>query len=487
MRLFIVVLTCIFFNLPASGQSSVAPFAFTKAHKKAYQHYLRLEFELGYQKLEETDTENGNTLYLKSYYDWFRLLIAGKESELDAFEEKLEARIERLESYNSDSPYFRFLQAELYLHLSTAQLYFERRWPAIWNVRRAYKLLQKNAEEHPDFLTNHKSLGLLEVLFGAVPDKYQWALSLIGLKGKIESGLYKLRQLRDSASPFAPEAGMVHAMLRTHVLGEEKEAAQETQYLYATYPRMKSVAFVRTITLLRAQQHEKARALLKRLQHGSAAFTLPHWAYMRAETELHLGNFAEARPFYFDFLQSYQGEHFIKDTYYKLYLSEWLAGKAFSENWLQKVREAGKAITDADRHALRFANRDKKPHPKLMQARLLTDGGRYQKALRMTNQMDISRLRHPIDRTEWWYRRARIWHQQDSTDKAIPAYQKAVVLGKTLPYHFAANACLQLGYIFAERGEKARARYYFERVPEFDDHAYHESLKQKAKAGLHRL
>lgn len=481
---FILFLTT-FFYLPAVALAS--ELTFTESHREVYLHYLRLEFENGHELLlEATDPENGNTLYLKSYYEWFHLLINGREATLETFEKTTEERLSTWQHYDESSPYFRFLQAELYLHLGTAQLFFEQRWSAVWNIRRAYKLLQKNQEQHPDFLDNYKSLGLLEVIFGAVPDKYQWALSLIGLKGTIRRGVQKLQKLHESESVFGIEAGMVLAMLQTHVLGQEQEAARASARLHQEHPDVRAVDFVRTITLLRAQDHAGARAFLMRRKPSADEYPLPHWAYMRAEAELHLGNFEAAKPFYQNFLGHYKGQHFIKDTYYKLFLAEWLGTGKENEAWLRKVRTAGKALTDADRHALRFAERKSLPHPKLMEARLLTDGGSYQKAMTLVDTLTSEALSEE-DRTEWWYRKARILHQQHKVAKAVPAYLETIERGAALPNHFAANASLQLGYIFARRGEKARARKYFEQVADYDNHAYRESLKQKAKAGLRRL
>ncbi|MEM6299698.1 MAG: hypothetical protein AAF740_13495, partial [Bacteroidota bacterium] len=81
-------------------------FSFTSDHEKAYRHYLALEFESAYDILEETDSQNGNTIYLKNYYDWFQVLIGGNEAELKDFINQTDERLEVIEEYDKDSPYF---------------------------------------------------------------------------------------------------------------------------------------------------------------------------------------------------------------------------------------------------------------------------------------------------------------------------------------------------------------------------------------------
>ncbi len=462
-------------------------FFFTSDHEEAYRHYLALEFEAAYGILEKTDAKNGNTIYLKNYYDWFQVLIEGNESELKRFTDQTDKRLETIDGYDQSSPYFYYLQGELYLQRGIAKLYFEKQFSAVWDIRKAYKLLQKNHEKHPNFLPHHKSLGTLEVLLGAVPEKYQWALSLIGLKGAIPKGIKKLEYLRKSNSPFAAEAGLFYAFLQTHVLGEEQEAVLTLQKLAKSYPEITSIIFGKTIVLLRAQRHEKARLVLDQLQYTDKKVELPHWEYLRGEVELHTGNFAKGKAYYLNFLEKHKGKHFIKDTYYKIFLADWLSGNQQAGRWLKKVRTAGATLSDADRHALRFAENEELPNPELMKARLLTDGGKYENALQIVEKINPKDFTRPRDRTEWWYRKARILHQQGKVAEATRAYKTTISEGGELPFHFAANACLQLGYIFQSKNDITQAKNYFEQVEKYDNHAYADSLKQKAKTALAQL
>ncbi|MGF1532954.1 MAG: tetratricopeptide repeat protein [Bernardetiaceae bacterium] len=458
-------------------------FDFLPIHERVYAHYLRLEFEQGQETLQKAPAQNANTHYLQSYHDWFLLLLHGREEKLANFKTNTEERLAFITSQEAPSPYYRFLQAELYLQLGMAEVYFEKNWSAIWNIRRAYKLLQENHQLYPDFLPHRKSLGVLQVLFGVVPDKYHWALSLLGMQGQVSEGIALLQSLEGEVTPFGTEATLFLAMLQTHVLGQEQAAPQTLDAL----PPMGAVDFVRTITLLRAQRHADARALLRQRQPSPDEHPIPHWGYMLAETELHLGNFSKAKPLYINFLSNHQSEHFIKDTYYKLFLADWLGQLNDPQPWLQNILSEGKTLSDADRHALHFAQNPERPHPKLMKARLLTDGGAYPAALQQLQSIDTAALTRPRDRAEWWYRHARILHRHQSPQAAIGSYRKALQQGKDLPYHFAANAALQLGYIFTEQGENQEAKSYFEQVLQFKKHSYSQSLRQKAKTALQQL
>jgi len=85
------------------------------------------------------------------------------------------------------------------------------------------------------------------------------------------------------------------------------------------------------------------------------------------------------------------------------------------------------------------------------------------------------------------YRMARIYHEWDKTDAAIPFYEKALQKGSSSPWYFACNSALQLALIYEAHKELTTARLYYKRCLYINPEEYKNSLHTKAKAGLKRI
>jgi tetratricopeptide (TPR) repeat protein len=88
---------------------------------------------------------------------------------------------------------------------------------------------------------------------------------------------------------------------------------------------------------------------------------------------------------------------------------------------------------------------------------------------------------------EYTYRLGRIYHETGDTEKAIDYYQQTVTRGKTEPYYFAAGAAYQMGLLYENMGNDARAVSAYSLCLSIKPVEYKTSLHQKAKAGLKRL
>ena len=72
-------------------------------------------------------------------------------------------------------------------------------------------------------------------------------------------------------------------------------------------------------------------------------------------------------------------------------------------------------------------------------------------------------------------------------DSALLYYRRAIDKGKDIPRYFAANSALESAKIYEAKGEKDKAKYYYNLCLSFPNHEYKNGLDQKAKAGLNRL
>jgi len=147
----------------------------------------------------------------------------------------------------------------------------------------------------------------------------------------------------------------------------------------------------------------------------------------------------------------------------------------------------GDAVSDEDKSAYADAKSGRKPHKKLLKARLLFDGAYYNDALEVLNQIDKASLINEWYRVEFHYRKGRILDEMDRIQEAKEAYMLTILKGRELPTFFCPNACIKLGYIYEREGNKERASHYYDKALDYNNHEYKNSIDAEAKAGLNRL
>jgi tetratricopeptide (TPR) repeat protein len=177
----------------------------------------------------------------------------------------------------------------------------------------------------------------------------------------------------------------------------------------------------------------------------------------------------------------------VKDANEKLSWIAYMQGDQAKANaYRSNVLSKGNDITDADKQALQNAKKGTWPHPVLLRARLLSDGGYQQQALAVLAGKTSKDFEKAADKTEFAYRLGRIYDLAGQPDQAIPFYTSAIEKGTNQPEYFAARAALQIGLIYEQKGNLSLAITFFNTCLEMKNHAFKNSLDQKAKTGIQR-
>jgi len=74
----------------------------------------------------------------------------------------------------------------------------------------------------------------------------------------------------------------------------------------------------------------------------------------------------------------------------------------------------------------------------------------------------------------------------EQDELAIKFYKSALEKGANLTDYFAARAALQIGLIYETKGKTQQAIEYFNTCINMKNHAFKNSLDQKAKSGIQR-
>jgi tetratricopeptide (TPR) repeat protein len=157
-----------------------------------------------------------------------------------------------------------------------------------------------------------------------------------------------------------------------------------------------------------------------------------------------------------------------------------------AERLFAKARSSGKESTEADKYAARALSEPTLPSVPLTKARYFTDGGYYEQALQVLSSIDERKIRGE-ELIEYHYRKARMFHKMGDLKQAIPLYESTIAVTGNDEHYFAPNACLQLGYIYKEQGNREKATYYFEKALSYRKHEYKNSIDTKARSALNQL
>jgi tetratricopeptide (TPR) repeat protein len=189
------------------------------------------------------------------------------------------------------------------------------------------------------------------------------------------------------------------------------------------------------------------------------------------------------------FLASFRGKNYIKAAYQHLawyYILQ--DNPANYKRYMDRIKLRGSTLVDNDKQALHDAGKLDMPEPCLLKARLLFDGGYYNRAreqlVSFTHSPSFSDSRLKL---EYTYRMARVCDEEGQKVQALNWYRSTLEMGRNAPEYFAANASLHMGIIYEISGKKDLALKYYNECLSLDYEDYNLSITQKAKAGINRL
>lgn len=492
MRLFFTVVILFF----SSSLKSFATFSFNKNCEDAYNNIISLRFEEGRKILKKeklVNPKNDIPYYLENYIDCLTLFIGENENDFKQLKQNKDERLKRIEKGDKQSPFYLFTQAEIYLQWAVVRMKFKEYASAAYDIHKAYQLLQENTEKFPSFKASQKSLGLLHAIIGAIPEEYQWLVSIIGMKGTIQQGVDELNEVINSCKNteynyLKTESIIILAFVQLNFQKNKEDAwkllSQINNHSYNTNPML---CFVYADIANHVGKTDEAISILLNKPNGNEYYPFYFLDYLLGVTKLNRLD-KDADLYLQKYLSSFMGKNYIKAAEQKLAWYYLLNGnKDKYKECMASCKIKGNNFIDEDKQAMKEAETQEVPNIILLKARLLCDGGYYQKALAQFQNTSLNDFPTLRDQFEVTYRVARIYHELGMTDNAINFYQETLKNAYRSPYYFAANAALQLGLIYEEKKDYDKARFYFEKCLSLRNHEYQNSLDQKAKAGLNRL
>lgn len=475
-------MVCLFLCLHLVGIAESDPhWKFDVQTEKAYNLALNLEFEGVSQMIPSPATAQEH--YVVSLAEALELLINEDAEKFVVFEERFNRRLERKTKLNS--PEDLLLQAEIRMQWAFVYLKFGHEFDAALNLRHAYLTIQSLKQRFPKVTAINKTSGLLNVLVGSVPQKYNWVLSILNMQGSTSTGLEELSRV---TGIFAFEAKVIHALILGFLLQEPSDGMKMINAVLTEHPTNRLALFLGGALARKSMLSDQALSMLDSLDKHSHGVIPPLSHYLRGEIFLNQGRYLEAIASYRWFIGNYRGQNGIKDAYYKIGLCYWLNGNSNDAHATFSIAKTmGRDASEADKYAARSLAEIELPHVMLTRARYATDGGYYERAKMIIDSIPMSDIPTPRDQAEYYYRKARIAHYTNDVRSAKIHYLKSIEATGDYPWYFAPNSCLQLGYIAMDEGADDAAKNYFQRALTYNKHEYKNSIDSKAKSALSQI
>jgi len=469
----------------------------TEGCKQAYNDILALKFgDARFQLEVEKNANPDNTyiIYLENYIDFLTLFIGENEDDFDFLESNKSERIEQISKLSDDSPYKKYMLGNIHLQWAVARLKFGEYFTAAFEINKAYRLLEANSHDFPEFVPNGISLGVLHILIGMVPDKYQWILNLISMRGNVEQGRAELSAVlqKSKAEPaFAylrNETLFYLGFVEINISPDKKQALDLLTQLDEAKQDNLLLSYLVINILIKTGQNEKALNEFDRIENRTGFFPFHYLDYLNGECLLNKLETNAAREKYKLFLENFSGKNYLKDAWRKTAWTFLLNGDTLAYfRTLKQISEVGNDDIDLDKQAEREAKNDGLlPNIDLLKVRLLFDGGYYSKADSVLDKIDFTYL-STDQKLECYYRKARIADESGSVESAKAAYLQTIENGKNSQRYFAGNAALKLAGIYESEGDLEQAEYFYRTCLKMNFTEYETSIHSKAKAGLKRV
>jgi tetratricopeptide (TPR) repeat protein len=479
-----------------------ARFDFNENCRGAYRSLITLHFDqarLQIAQEKKSNPDNLIPLYLDNYIDFLTVFIGEEQSAFEQFGKMQEIRMDAIRKGDKSSPWIRYCQANMRIQFALCRTKFGEYKSAAIDISRANSELKENERLYPGFLIQKTGLGLIHTIGGIIPENYGWMKKLLGFEGDLKQGLDEMARVAQYTGTdptyrlFASESLFYLSFLTTSMGTDAEKSLQmlnegERQRPDVAGLNSPLMIFVRASLEARAGKCEAAIGTLQKYHPDSSEYPFCFLEYMLGVNKLNRLD-EDADLYLIRFIKDFRGKNYVKSAYQKLAWAVLLKGNRKKyEEYIAKAATRGASLIEADRVAEREATSGEIPNLILLRARLLSDGGYFQRALAELNGAENNgSMVTPKDKLEFSYRLGRIYQQSHEYPQAIRWFDKVIIQGSSSPWYFAANAALQSALIREEQKNYPEAERYFRLCLSMSNTEYKKSLDQKARLGLKRI
>lgn len=489
MKKIFCVIALLFF----SSNLAFSYFEFTANYEKAYYEIICLRFQnartlIDKEKIAQPD--NLISIYLENYIDFLTVFLNENENEFRKLEPKKEIRLSKIVNEKPNSPYYLYLQAELEIQWAFARLKFGEYVKAAYELYKAYTLLEQNILKYPNFKPNVKSMGLMQIITGSIPDKYKWGANLMGFSTDAEEGINDfVNLLKIPPTEYKYIDMEVKVLLSFILMNSGKNDHSAWKYINLNDADYQSLLcrYTKVAECMIKGKNDEAILIFNKPLTNDNYFEFQFLYYLNGL--LKLRRLDDDSYVYFEkYMQNFKGFNYIKASNQKLawyYLIKDDIPKY--QYYITLCKENGYENISDDKQAMAEAVSGQIPNKNLLKAGLLSDGSYFEKASECLNAINPSTLSLVKEQVEYTYRWGRILHETGKLDEAISYYNETLNTGSELSYYFAATSAFYLGKIFEAKADIKKAKFYYNMCLSMYNHENKSLIDQKVQRELKRL
>lgn len=478
------------------GFESAASFVFSTKLIEAQKHISNLQLAKGKVWIDAERKANPNNYasdFLENYIDFYTVLCSQNLDDYKQFEKNKEQRISRLKLVEPSNPFRLYALSEISLQWAFVSSLFEEYFTTALSFKSAYSYTESNNKKFPAFLGNRKQNGILKALIGTIPDSYKWMANIAGMEGNFEEGMHLLKSYLDdknSASELQSDiknAQLLYCLLSFNFKKEKNETWILAEKYTLDFESNLMSNCIRAFVASRSDRNDDAIQTLLKKPSTDDYIKFPYLEYQLGSAKLNRLD-ADASLYFKKFLLQNKDKALNEYAYLKLSWCAWLKGDTAS--WRVYIKLASLNAKDKSKKNVTTPSQgslEKFPQLNLLKARLLCDGGYYAKAEEVLLNKSEEIDKTSIEKIEYNYRLARIYHENNNLSKAIEYYSLCIKMSTSINMAFAPKSCLELGYICQKLNFRQTAKKYFEKVFEYKNYEGRNYMQQKAKAALSKL
>jgi predicted negative regulator of RcsB-dependent stress response len=479
--------------LPGAVIGNVLKYEYTDNCSAAYRAFMSLHFDEGavtLAKEERANPDNLMAVFLSDYEDYALLMINCDKAEFSRRKPNLDKRINLLEKGDKTSPWYRFCKSAVYMHWAMINVRFGEQFSAAVLFRKSFNIIKDNVKAFPNFEYNEIFTGLQESVVGSLPENYRWLASLLGLNGNLKKGAEKLSQFvatHTDNQPLRAETNIYLMYIRFYLLGQQRAVWSELQNPSFTTKDNLMHVFVKAYL---AQDYHKSEEVLKTLQEAKQNAHFDNFPYLYYQ--LAVASWCNLDSNCVNYFQTYllanKSDYNIKDSWYKMACYWYCNGSEPKAEYCRKqIKIEGKTLIDADKIAQKFGDGTTWPDKRLLEAKMLIDGGYALKAFNILYTKQPASLSNPVDKAEYFFRLGQVYAESNDNPKALEYFDFTIQAAKGRHEQFGARAALLKGKIYEATGRKPEAIASYKQTLAMPSHDFQNSIDQQAKAGIDRL
>ncbi len=470
-------------------------FEYTQELKLIYQDILDLKLEkakVALSALKKSEPKNLSHLHIENYIDFFTVFINEDEKEFKRLEKNRKKRIKYIQKHgDKTSPYYLFSQAEINLQWALARAKFGQQFNALRDLYSAYRDLKQNETLHPDFTENKKSLSVIHAVNETIPIP-SLIKKIFTLEGDLKQGEREILEVlayTKKEKPFFYAEALASHVIITLYQKNDKQAAYTALKESTLDPSSSNlVNFLYAKVAQRAGYNDDAIKILSTRSQGKEYHPFHYLDFLMGLSKLRKLETDADVPLK-QFVKNFKGRLYLKEAYQKLAWYELVINEdqeAYN-SYIRMVDKVGTELVDDDKQAQQEYDEGITPNIDILRARLLFDGGYFQRAYNYLIQNSEKYIYNSQLVLEYYYRLGRSTQALQNYTDALTYFRLTVENGRGSEKYFACNAALQMGIIYEGQNRYEEAEKYFKECLSMQPSKYKNSLHQKAKTGLDRI